>query len=138
MFKLSRLLIIYLIAAPLALLLGYLVSSPNQLSVAVIGMVIFFLAMPLLLRWHHFLLIVCWNLAFNAFFLPGKPQMWIVMSALSFGISFLNHVIAQKQFLRAPVLTAPLFFLAAVELATAEARGGIGIRALGGASVGGR
>src|SRR5208283_2392133 len=94
--------------------------------------------LPLFLRWHHVLLIVFWSSAFNAFFLPGRPHFWLLFAVLSFGISFLNHIVFQKQFLRAPELTRPLFFLAAVVLATAWYRGGIGIRALGGTAFGGR
>jgi hypothetical protein len=137
-FKLSRLLIVYLIAASLALILGYLVSSPDKFTFEVIGMLLFFFALPLFLRWHHVLLIVFWNAVFNAFFLPGKPDFWIVFAAVSFGISFLNHVVFQKQFLRAPELTCPIIFLGVVILATAWYRGGIGIRSLGGSTYGGR
>jgi hypothetical protein len=138
MFKFSRLLIVYAIAVPLALILGYLVSSPDMFTFAAIGMLLFFLSLPLFLKWHHFLLIVIWNTAFNIFFLPGSPDAWLPMAALSFGISLLNHILFQKQFLHAPELTVPLLFLAAVVLVTAWYRGGIGIRALGGATYGGR
>ena len=138
MFKLSRLLIVYAIAAPLALILGYLVSSPDMFTFSVIGMVLFFFALPLFFKWHHVLLIVFWNSVFNAAFLPGHPDFWLAFAVLSFGISFLNHIVFQKQFLRAPELTVPILFLAAVVLGTGWYRGGIGVRALGGASYGGR
>jgi hypothetical protein len=138
MFKLSRLLIVYAIAAPLALILGYLVSSPDTFTFAVIGMLLFFLTLPLFLKWHHVLLIVFWNSVFNANFLPGRPDFWLAFAVLSFGISFLNHIMFQKRFLRAPELTIPILFFAAVVLGTGWYRGGIGVRALGGASYGGR
>jgi hypothetical protein len=138
MFKFSRLLIVYAIAAPLALILGYLVSSPDMFTFTVIGTLLFFFALPLFLKWHHVLLIVFWNALFNANFLPGSPDFWLVFAAMSFGISFLNHIMFQKQFLRAPELTVPILFLTAVVLGTAWYRGGIGIRALGGAAYGGK
>ncbi len=139
MFKFSRLLIVYAIAAPLALILGYLVAAPDSmLTFQVIGMLLFFFALPIFLKWHHVLMIFFWNSAFVAPFLPGRPDIWIVFAALSFGISFLNHIMFQKRFLRAPELTVPLLFLAAVVVVTAEYRGGIGIRALGGGAYGGR
>jgi hypothetical protein len=138
MFKFSRLLIVYAIAAPLALILGYLVSSPDGFTLSVIGTLLFFFALPLFLKWHHTLLIVFWFSAFFANFLPGHPDFWLAFAALSFGISFLNHVMFQKRFLRAPVLTVPLLFLAAVVLGTSWYRGGIGLRALGGAAYGGK
>jgi hypothetical protein len=138
MFKLSRLLIVYAIAAPLALLLGYLVSWPGMLPVELIGMLLLFLALPIFLQWHRVLLIVFWNSIFNAAFLPGQPDFWLFFAFVSFGISFLNHIIFQRRFLRAPELTRPLLFLALVVLGTAWCRGGIGIRSLGGATYGGR
>jgi hypothetical protein len=138
MFKLSRLLIVYAIAAPLALILGYLVSSPGKLTFEAIGVLLFFFALPIFFKWHHVLLVVLWNSAFNVSFLPGSPDAWLPLAALSFAISFLNHIMFQKQFLRAPELTVPILFLAAVVLGTAWCRGGIGIRSLGGATYGGR
>jgi hypothetical protein len=138
MFKFSRLLIAYAIAAPLALFLGYLVSLPGSFTFAVVGMLLFFFALPLFLKWHHVWLVVFWNSGFVAMFLPGEPRFWLMLAAISFAISFLNHVVFQKQFLRAPELTVPILFLAAVVLGTAWWRGGIGIRALGGAAYGGR
>lgn len=138
MFKFSRLVIAYAIAVPLALLLGYLVVSPGNFTFAVIGMLLFFMAFPLFLKWHHILLIVFWNSVFDVGLLPGQPQLWVLLAFLSFGISFLNHIVFQRKFLSAPELTKPLLFLSAVVLFTAWYRGGIGIRALGGSSYGGR
>lgn len=138
MFRLSRLLIVYLVAAPLALFLGYLVSSPNQMSYGAIGIIILFLALPIFLKWHHLLLIIFWNTTINAFFLPGQPPIWLAFAALSFVISCMDHIMTQKPFLRAPALTVAVIFLAGVILGTAFLRGGIGIRALGGSTFGGR
>jgi hypothetical protein len=138
MFKRWRIFVAYGVAIPLALILGYLVSSPDQFTFSVLGVILFFFALPLFLRWHHALLIIFWNTAFNAYFLPGQPDVCLLFAALSFGISFLNHIVFQKQFLRVPELTCPLFFLAVVVLGTACCRGGIGIRSLGGTTHGGR
>jgi hypothetical protein len=104
----------------------------------VIAMLLLFFTTPFFLKWHHVLLIVFWNSCFDFVFLPGTPHFWLVFAVISFAISFLNHIVFQKQFLRAPELTRPLLFLAAVVLFTAWYRGGIGIRALGGATYGGR
>jgi hypothetical protein len=138
MFKFSRILIAYAVAVPLACFLGYLVSAPSNFTFAVIGILLFFFSLPLFLKWHHTLLIVFWNSVFDFILLPGQPHFWLLFAVLSFGISFLNHIVFQKKFLHAPELTRPLLFLAAVVLVTAECRGGIGIRALGGAAYGGR
>jgi hypothetical protein len=138
MFKLSRLVIVYAIAAPLALILGLLVVWPGLFPVEVIGAVVLFLVLPIFLQWHHILLIVFWNTVLNARFLPGQPDFWLVMAIFSFTISFLTHIIAGKRFLRAPAMTRPLLFLGAVVLGTAWFRGGIGLAALGGSTFGGR
>jgi hypothetical protein len=138
MFNRYKIFAAYLIAIPLALILGFLSASPDELTFMLLGMLLFFLALPLFIKWHHALLIVFWNSIFNAAFLPGRPDFWLFFAALSFGISFLNHLMFQKRFLHAPELTRPLLFLAAVVLGTAWCRGGIGIRSLGGATYGGR
>ena len=93
MVKRWRIPVIYSVAVPLALILGYLVSSPDEITFTVLAMVMFFLALPLILKWHHALLIIFWNAAFNAYFLPGQPDAWLLFGALSFGISFMNHII---------------------------------------------
>jgi hypothetical protein len=138
MFRFSRILIAYALAAPLALVLGYLVVWPGKFSFTVIGMVLLFLALPLFLKWHHTLLVTLWSSAFVLGFFGGQPQIWLVVGLASFGVSMLNHIIVHKRFLHAPELTRPLLFLGAVVLFTAWYRGGIGIRALGGSSYGGK
>jgi hypothetical protein len=138
MLEFRRIPLVYAVAIPLALVLGYLVSSPDDITFTVLGMLMFFFALPLLLKWHHALLIIFWNSAFNAYFLPGQPDVWLVFAALSFGISFLNHIMFQKKFLNVPEMNRPLIFLAIVVLGTACYRGGIGIKSLGGTSNGGK
>jgi hypothetical protein len=128
----------YLFAIPLALILGILASSPNELSFMLIGMLLLFLALPLFIKWHHAMLIVFWNSAFNAFFLPGQPPLWLLFAALSFGLSVLSHIMGRRPFLPVPEMTWPLLFMAAVVVCTACYRGGIGIRSLGGAAHGGK
>ena len=138
MFNLSRLIVAYAVAIPLALVLGYLVATPDLASIAVVGFVLFFLALPLLLQWHHALLIFFWASAFNAFFLPGQPHFWLVFAALSFGVAALNHIMGHKTFLPAPELTKPVLLLAGIIIFTAWYRGGLGLRSLGGSHYGSR
>lgn len=138
MLKPWRISVVYAVAIPLALVLGILVSSPDPYSFGMLGVILLFLASPLFLKWHHALLVVSWNVVCNFFFLPGQPDLWLIMACLSFGISALNCIMFQKRFLRVPEMTRPLFFLGAVVLGTALYRGGIGIRALGGNTYGGK
>jgi hypothetical protein len=138
MFNHYRIYAAYLFAIPLALILGILASSPDELSFMLIGMLLFFLALPLFVTWHHTLLIFFWNSAFNAFFLPGQPTFWLLFAALSFGLSVLSHVMGRRPFLPVPEMTRPLLFMVAVVVFTACYRGGIGLRSLGGAAHGGK
>jgi hypothetical protein len=138
MSNLSRLIIGYTVAIPLALALGFLVATPSTVSAATLGFVLFCLALPLFIQWHHAMLIISWNSAFMLGFLPGQPKLWLVLAVLSFGIAMLNHVLGLKTSLRAPELAKPLLLLLGVVLVTAWLRGGLGSKVLGGSSYGGR
>ena len=69
-----RSLLIYGLCLPLAIYLGYLLAIPHgsgQSGIVVIT-ALFLPVIPLLLRWHHLLLIVSWNMSVVLFFLPGR------------------------------------------------------------------
>ncbi len=136
MLGLQRLLIIYAVAIPLALVLGFMVATPSTTSIAGVALVFFVLFLPLLLQWNHWLLIFFWNSAFIAGFLPGQVHLWLAFAALSLGIGLMDWVMGYRNFLRAPELTKPLLFLVAVVILTAKIRGGVGAQALGSASFG--
>jgi hypothetical protein len=138
MFRLHRVLIAYAVAFPMALILGYLVATPDMTSIAVVLLVLFCLALPLLVQWNHGLLIFFWNSAFIAGFLPGALPLWIVFAGLTFGMGVINLVMGHRKFLRAPELAKPLLMLAVVVVVTAKVRGGLGMRVLGSESFGGK
>ena len=52
MFNRYKILAAYLLAIPLALILGILAASPNELTFMLIGMLLFFLALPVFIKWH--------------------------------------------------------------------------------------
>lgn len=141
-----RIVIVYAIVIPLALLLGFALTtglatewqSEQHMDFAVVGLVLFVLVLPVLLKWHHNMLIFFWNAAFLVPFLPARTNFWLLLAVLSFGISWLTGLLGGRKFLRAPELTRPLLFLGIVVLATGIARGGIGTRALRNSSYGGR
>src|SRR5580658_1304416 len=97
-----RILAAYIFAIPLALILGFLAASPDEITFMLIGMLLFFLTLPLFINWHHALLIILWNSAFDAFFLPGEPPFWLLFAGLSFGISVLGHVMGRRSFISPP------------------------------------
>ncbi len=121
------------VAVPLALIVGFLLVNPLALtSIGFIGVLLMALTSPLWLRWHHALLICFWNTAFVAFFLPGRPPVWVVLAALGLGIAVLTRsVSARNSFLQVRMVTLPLVALALVVVVTLALRGGIGARALG-------
>src|SRR5215510_6832107 len=96
-FPLLRSLIIYAVCVPLALILGYLISTPYDFtSFTVVGLVLFFLVLPLLLRWHHVWLIVSWNMSVVLFFLPGRPLVWLPLAWISLMISIVAYTLNRK------------------------------------------
>ena len=137
---LIRTLIIYAICVPLAVFLGYELTSPLARSTYyVLGLLVLALTFPVLLRWHHFLLFATWNLAAVLFFIHGQPPIWMLMVAISLGVSILQRTTDKtKRFSFEPHLVLPLIGLAVVILATAHYTGGIGIRALGSEVYGGK
>src|SRR5580693_9671847 len=98
MFSIHRILIAYAVAIPLALVLGYWVATPDLASVAAVGFVFFCLALPLVIRWHHALLIASWNSAFILGFMPGQPRVWLLLAGMAFGLAVVNHITGLKPF----------------------------------------
>ncbi len=122
----------YAVVIPLALVLGYLLTSPmSGLSLVGVGLVLFVICLPLLLKWHHALLISCWNAVFICFFLPGKPPMWAALAALSLGIAVVSRTLRHRsKFLSVRSVAVPLVLLAIIVVVTIAFRG-IGGRAFG-------
>ncbi len=138
--SLVRSLLIYGVCLPLAIFVGYLLAAPmDVVSFSMLGILFGILTIPMFLRWHHVWLIAAWNANMLAFFLPGKPTFVLVMCAVSFGISMLQHILNKRlKFLYVPTFAWPLFFLTAVVLVTARLTGGIGLQITGGESYGGK
>jgi hypothetical protein len=74
------------------------------------------------------------------FFLPGRPQLSLVMCAVSLLFSAIQHALNRDSvFIRVPSLTKPLLFMAIVVLVTAQMTGGIGLYIFGGSGgIGGK
>jgi hypothetical protein len=138
MLRFHRILIVYAMAIPLAVILGYFAATPNNASILMVGLLLFVLALPFLLRWNRWLLIFFWNSAFVMGFMPGDMPFWAVAAGLTFAIATIDHIMGHRNFLRAPELTKPILFLLAVVIFTAKFRGGLGMRMMGSASIGGK
>jgi len=138
--KIPRAHLIMALCLPLAVLLGYFLAEPMESgSMAVIVLVIFVLAVPLLMKWHHPILVLSWNACITPVMLPGQPQIWIPVAAASLLFALLNRAVnPESRFIYVPSLVNPLLFLTAVVLVTAWVTGGIGLRVFGSAQYGGK
>jgi hypothetical protein len=120
--------------------MGFLITNPLNISTfGGVGVVLLVICAPIFLRWHHQLLVLCWNLPLIMFFLPGQPTVYLPMIAVSLGLSILIRTMDKNmRFISAPRLALPLIFLAVVVLFTAKMRGGIGLHSLGSEVSGGK
>ncbi|HMP81191.1 MAG TPA: hypothetical protein PKA41_00620, partial [Verrucomicrobiota bacterium] len=111
---LIRNLIVYAIVLPLAIVLGYQLTEPlGQGTFFVVGMLVLALAFPILLRWHHFMLVASWNVIAVMFFLPGAPHVWLPMAGLSLGITVLQRSVNRDmRLINEPRVTWSLILLA--------------------------
>jgi O-antigen ligase len=137
---LPRRLLVAGVCLPVAVVVGYLLATPLDFtSYSLVGMLLIALSFPLLMRWHHSLLIVFWNTSVIVFFLPGQPLLGYVFAFVSLGIVFVNRAMRRGEpFIPVPSLSWSLIFLAVVVLVTAKMTGGIGGRALGSEMWGGK
>lgn len=140
MFNLPAVILIYVLCLPLAIFSGYLLATPDSfMSVGTIGMVGALLTFPLLLKWHHALLILSWNSFLIVFMLPGQPGLGICLGIVSLGVTVLNRTMGKSKgvFWMTPTVL-PLLFLTAVIAFTILASGKFGSRALGSEYYGGK
>lgn len=134
-----RSLLIYSICVPLALVLGYLLANPDPTSFRFVGIVLGLLTIPIFLKWHQPLLILSWNMSAVVFFLPGRPNFWLAMAAVSLAIAVLHRAMdKQMRFVHVSSITLPLIFLTMIAVVTAKLTGGIGFQVFGGEAYGGR
>lgn len=138
-FAVTRNHLIFGLCLPLAVLLGYMladIDDPASRFVVLVALAV--LAVPILMRWHHPLLILSWNLAAQPA-MPGNPRLWVLMAFLSLFFAVLNRSVnSQFQFPQVPTVTRPLVIFSIVVALTAFLTGGIGLKVLGSSSVGGR
>jgi len=135
-----RALLVYTAILPLALLIGYLMATPTDLSsMAVVGMVLVVLSIPLMLKWHRPILFLTWNMTAVLFFLPGRPQIWVAAAFLSFGFMVVQRMmVLDFKSISARSVTLSILFLLLVVFGTAKLTGGVGLRAFGSDVVGGK
>jgi len=129
-----------LMSVVISLVLGVKLANPTSMTTIVaVGSVLMVLALPIFLRWHFPLLVLSLAMALQVFFLPGKPPVWMLMTAVSLSITAATLLVRPEYRIRIePSLAWTLVVLAIVVLVTAYFRGGIGLRSLGGSVYGGK
>src|SRR5258708_40334973 len=125
MFKGSSLfsgLLVFGICVPVALFLGYLLATPSEATSMVwIALALFLLLLPLMLKWHHEALIISWNLALVAFFLPGSPPVGNLVVGLSLFFSRTKRTLLRRaDAIHCPSVSVPSILLAAIVLITTQ------------------
>ncbi len=123
-----------------AALVGFFVADPmRNSSVVIVGGLIGVMAWPLLVRWHRMLLVGSLHSVFVLQFLPGNLPAWCGLAAIGFLIVILNRCLSRDVKLIHPggVAWSLIAIVAAVAL-TVWVRGGVGIKALGSDSYGGK
>lgn len=140
-FAISRAHLMYGVCLPIAVLVGYFLASPQDSdSLAVLILILSVLSVPVLMKWNFPLLILSWNAPLYFPFLPGSLTFCNIMVAISLSFALLNRSLGKSKgyFFEARSVARSLIFLGIVVLATAYLTGGIGVRALGSDSFGGK
>jgi hypothetical protein len=116
-----------------AVILGVVLGDPTSRRTLMVGILVLGgLSIPLLLRWHHPLLIVSWNAWLLVPFLPGSVMLWVLLSFVSLGFSVLQRTLQrQNEWVYVSSVALPLVLLGIVTLVTMGLTGGFGGRALG-------
>ncbi|MEO7299440.1 MAG: O-antigen ligase family protein [Verrucomicrobiota bacterium] len=131
---------IALLLSVFAIFVGYIVASPvTWTALGVYSLIFFIFSLPLLLRWHHFLVILTWNSNAVIYLLPGTPPLWMAMVGLSLVISLAQYALnSQEKYLFVSELIRPLVFLLILVLLTVLFKGGVGLSIFGGHGSGGK
>lgn len=127
------------VSALLAVLLGVALANPqNAQTILGVGAALGVLLIPLLIKHHQFLLVALINAPVDAFFFPGRPDLWAFMSFFSLGASILAWSLSRGHRPRWNMWVGwPLLVLMGVIVFTAQMRGGLASRVLGSGNWGG-
>ena len=129
------------LCVPLAVLLGVMLADPfDTQTLFLVGACFLLLLSPFLLKHYHEALFASWNAFVMVFFLPGKPYLWMLLTAVGFGLMILIRALNRGNFqpLRVPSVAIPLLLLALIAYVTSYFTGGIGLMALGSDVYGGK
>jgi hypothetical protein len=136
---LLRSLIVYAICVPLAIVVGYLLTELDYLSISFLGVLLGIMAFPLLMKWHYPLLIFSIGLPATIFFLPGHPNIYLFMVVISLTISTIERILDRtRPSMPSTAVRWPLLAFLLVIFITAKMTGGFGLRSMGSEVYGGK
>jgi len=141
MSALPKALLIFAFVIPLAIVMGFFLADPtDSTSLIGVGFLLVFLLSPFLIRYHHTALIVSATAFINAFFLPGRPEMWMLLAGVSLIVSIASWPLDReaRRYCGFRSLDLSVIFMALVVLFTMKATGGAGLNILGAQVFGGR
>ena len=132
--------LLYGLCLAVATLIGFFIAAPLRYSsMAVLVGVAGVLAFPWLMQWHRVLLIASFHSVFVLSFLPGGLPLWCVLAAIGFFMVVLNRCLSREvTFVHPGGVAWSLVALVVVVVATAWIQGGVGLKALGSDSYGGK
>jgi len=137
----TKALIIYGVSLPLAVVLGYYLADPFSFStIALVGLILFAIGIPFLIKYYHPLLFLTWNTTAILVLLPGNPPIWMLMAFVSILCVFLlwGTRVADVRILTDKQICYSLAYLFVVVLVTAFITGGLKFRVFGGEGWGGK
>jgi hypothetical protein len=135
-----RPLMAYGLVAAAALAVGYFLTSPlDYTSFAGLLAVCMLLLTPILLRWHHLLLVLAWNASIVVFFMPGTPALWMPLGVVSLVFAVGATLLAGRiPYPPSRLVGTSLILLGLVALVTGYLRGGVGLATFGSGVYGGK
>ncbi len=130
---------VYAVCVVLAIVIGVLMTNPlTYSSLGFVGFLCAVLFLPVLLRWHHPLMIFCWNTPIVLFFIKGSPKLVLGLITVSLAFSIMERALNQRRFINVPQIAWPLLCMIGVVGITAKLTGGIGLHAFGSDVYGGK
>jgi hypothetical protein len=134
-------LFIFVFCVPLAIVLGVMLATPLDQTTMILVLSGFLLLLtPFFLTGHHTFLILSWNAYINAFFLPGKPYIWMLTTLVSVFFLLLTITLNRGKIkvLSVPSVAWPLLTIGLISFITCQLTGGVGAQALGSEVYGGK
>ncbi|MEI7728967.1 MAG: O-antigen ligase family protein [Verrucomicrobiota bacterium] len=139
-FTLPKRVLIILVVISVSLVVGYTLANPDSYgSILLLSGLVGVMALPVMIRHYHPLLVVSLSTPVVFNFLPGQLNLWMVMAICGVVITFLNRSLVKlPTSLHVPAISWALVFFIIVTMVTSQLTGGLGFRVTGSAVMGGK